>query len=225
MSDDKTPTELNRVTAEKGREEAEDLREEADHERGSAEEHAHPRHQRPTCPYPVRHRPPFHRSGFYPPRPLDHRAGVACWAREFRPTFGPQQSLQRSKGSQALIRMPDRPGLGHPLETAGNESCGRLRLRHPDGAVGELLTSEFRAAATATPERPTRPPEPRAPLARCPLDFLVRSERDHPNLALAKSAGVSTRSGLRALNASAYWTPTRLPTYRSSALYLSTSVA
>ena len=39
MSDDKTPTELNRVTAEKGREEAEDLREAADHERGSAEEH------------------------------------------------------------------------------------------------------------------------------------------------------------------------------------------
>jgi len=39
MSNDTTPTELNRVTAEKGREEAEDLREEADHERGSAEEH------------------------------------------------------------------------------------------------------------------------------------------------------------------------------------------
>ena len=37
MSDNKTPTELNRVTAEKGREEAEDLREAADHERGSAE--------------------------------------------------------------------------------------------------------------------------------------------------------------------------------------------
>ena len=35
MSDDKAPSESNRVTAEKGREEAEDLREEADHERGS----------------------------------------------------------------------------------------------------------------------------------------------------------------------------------------------
>jgi hypothetical protein len=39
MSDDKTPTELNRVTAGQGREEAEDLRKEADHERGNAEEH------------------------------------------------------------------------------------------------------------------------------------------------------------------------------------------
>ena len=39
MSEDKTATELNRVTAEKEREEAEDLREAADHERGSAEEH------------------------------------------------------------------------------------------------------------------------------------------------------------------------------------------
>ena len=39
MSDHETPTELNRVTAEKGREAAEDLREEADQERDSAEGH------------------------------------------------------------------------------------------------------------------------------------------------------------------------------------------
>ena len=39
------------------------------------------------------------------------------------------------------------------------------------------------------------------------------------------TSGVATSSGLRALNDSAYATPTRLPTYRSSALYLSTSVA
>jgi hypothetical protein len=37
MSDDKTPTELNRGTAEKGRKDAEDLRKEADQARDSAE--------------------------------------------------------------------------------------------------------------------------------------------------------------------------------------------
>lgn len=47
----------------------------------------------------------------------------------------------------------------------------------------------------------------------------------HPNLAFANTTGLSTSSGLRALNASACWTPTRLPIYRSSALYLSRSVA
>lgn len=39
MSDNETPSELNRVKAEEGREEAEDLREEADQKRDSAEEH------------------------------------------------------------------------------------------------------------------------------------------------------------------------------------------
>ena len=53
---------------------------------------------------------------------------------------------------------------------------------------------------------------------RLSIDLTFSVLGDHPNLALKNTVGFSTSNGLRALNASAYWTPTRLPTYRSSAL-------